>query len=240
MDRPRQGSVRAVTIDHERLAAAIERERDLAGRGVKRGRETPAKTPVTRPKLLPVDWRLLERLAGYGPHGIWPAVPELAAKLRTSDRTVQRSLGRLEAASRVERVATFERPDDPEWQRRGRRTSHRNRQTTNSYRVTGPGDTTIGRISDNAAAQTPVTRPESDESRVTPRTTVSSSSGECRDQGPGRSAILTALEQAFGPVRVLAEWPNDQLPPRSVRRWRTREEVGRARRRARAPPPGDP
>jgi hypothetical protein len=44
----------------------------------------------------------------------------------------------LEAAGLVERVAVFERPDDPEWTQRGRRQSHLNRQTNNSYRLTAP------------------------------------------------------------------------------------------------------
>ena len=38
------------------------------------------------------------------------------------------------------------------------------------------------------------------------------------DYDPSRTEILAALEAGLGPVEVLAEWPNDQLPPRSVRR----------------------
>jgi MarR family len=131
-----------VTVDHDQLAAWLARERDLAARGVKRGHERPAQTPVTRPaKLLPVDWRVLERLAGYGPRGIWPGVPELAARLGVCRRTVQRSLRRLEAAGRVERVAVFEHPDDDNWTARGRRIRHLGAQATNTYRLADSGDT---------------------------------------------------------------------------------------------------
>jgi hypothetical protein len=50
------------------------------------------------------------------------------------------------------------------------------------------------------------------------------------DHDPTRAEILDCLEHNLGPVRVIADWPNDQLPPRSVRRWRTREEVAAARK----------
>jgi MarR family len=238
-----------MTVDRERLTAWLERERELAGRGVTRGHESPAQTPVTRTELLPVDWRLLERLGSYGPHGIWPAVPELARKLGVSDRTVQRSLARLEAAGRVERVAVFERDEDPEWLKRGRPISHARRQTSNTYRlavgarlaatphaaceqdgtprVTGPGDATFDRLSRVSAAHTPVTQPETDSSRVTPGTRVSSSSGACRscryrgppepieipiepprsallDHHPGVSEVLGAIRRRFGEVLVLS------------------------------------
>lgn len=200
-----------MTVDHDQLKAWLDRERELAARGGKRRRKRPAQAPVTRAaKLLPVDWRVLERLAGYGPRGIWPGVPELAAKLGVSDRTVQRSLRRLEAAGRVVAVPVFEHPDDENWTARGRPIRHLGARATNTYRVTGPGDTTIDRISRETAAQTPVTRPESDNSRVTPGTRVSGSSGECRYQGPTRSEVLASLERAFGPVQVVAEWPNNR------------------------------
>jgi hypothetical protein len=241
-----------MTVDRERATAWLERERDLAIRG----HESPAQTPVTRTKLLPVDWRLLERLGAYGPHGIWPAVPELARKLGVSDRTVQRALARLEAAGRVERVAVFERDEDPEWLKRGRPISHARRQTSNTYRlavdarlavtpevaatcceqdgaprVTGPGDTTFDRLSRVSTAHTPVTRPETDSSRVTPGTRVSSSSGACRYQGPSEpieitiepprstlldhdptvAEVLAALRGGFGDVEVLS-WPPAPYP----------------------------
>jgi hypothetical protein len=50
------------------------------------------------------------------------------------------------------------------------------------------------------------------------------------DHDPTRAEILDCLERNLGPVRVIADWPNEQLPPRSVRRWRTREEVAAARK----------
>jgi hypothetical protein len=112
----------------------------------------PAQTPVSRP----VDWRLVDTLAAHqGPAGIYPTVPRLADRLHVSVSTVQRALRRLVAAGVVERVAVFELPDDPEWQRRGHRMSHKGRQTSNSYRLAvtpGPGVT----ASEEIAAQTPV------------------------------------------------------------------------------------
>lgn len=92
-----------------------------------------------------LDHRLLAQLASYGPRGIWPGVPELAAKLDHSVRTVQRHLRRLETAGMVRRLDVFERPDDPNWTARGRRVQHCGRQTSSTYTltygVTGPGDT---------------------------------------------------------------------------------------------------
>jgi hypothetical protein len=42
--------------------------------------------------------------------------------------------------------------------------------------------------------------------------------------------VLAAIEAVFGPVQVLAEWPTGELAPRSVRRWRTKEEAAEERR----------
>jgi DNA-binding Lrp family transcriptional regulator len=103
-----------------------------------RGPKSSAQTPVTRSTLLPVDWRLLERLASYGPNGIWPGIPKLAADLGVSDRTVQRSLRRLKAAGRIEIIPTFEDPYDGNWTRRERRIRHLGAQATNTYRLS-PG-----------------------------------------------------------------------------------------------------
>jgi hypothetical protein len=110
---------------------------------------------VTRPTD-DLDRRLRETLAAHqGPAGICPTVPRLAHLLGVSVSTVQRSLRRLVAADLVERLAVRELPDDPEWQRRGHRISHKGRQTSNSYRLLvtpGPGVTT----SEGTAGQTPV------------------------------------------------------------------------------------
>jgi DNA-binding MarR family transcriptional regulator len=239
-----------VTVDHDQLADWLARERDLAARGVKRGHNTAGQTPVTRAaKLLPVDWRVLERLAGYGPRGIWPGVPELAARLGVSDRTVQRSLRRLEATGKVEAVPTFAHPDDQNWTARGRRIRYLGEQVSNTYRladpgdaagtssraVTPPGDTTIDRIPHETPAQTPVTRPKSDKPRVTPGTRVSSSSGEWRYQRrPARTRSdprrLTAAQRRT--ARELP-WYREWL----LAHGRTPEEVDGARR-PRAPPGG--
>jgi DNA-binding transcriptional ArsR family regulator len=115
----------------------------------------PAHTPVSR-STDELDRRLRETLAAHqGPAGICPTVPRLAGLLGVSVSTVQRSLRRLVAAGLVERVAVHELPDDPEWQRRGHRISHKGRQTSNSYRLLvtpGPGVT----ASEGTAGQTPV------------------------------------------------------------------------------------
>ena len=120
--------------------------------------ESPAQTPVSRDaKLLPVDWRLFDVLAAHrGRAGIYPAVPRLVDALKVSDSTVHRSLRRLAAAGLVERIPVFERDDDPEWQRRGHRTRHAKRQTSNSYRLASvtPGPGVTG--SRETPAQTPV------------------------------------------------------------------------------------
>jgi hypothetical protein len=57
------------------------------------------------------------------------------------------------------------------------------------------------------------------------------------DHPPTKTEILAALSP-LGPLKVIAEWPNDQLPPRSVRRWRTVEESPRRPRRRK--PKGKP
>jgi hypothetical protein len=92
-----------------------------------------------------LDHQLLALLAGYGPRGIWPRIPELAAKLHCSTRTVQRHLRRLESAGMVRRLPVFERPDDPNWTVRGRRIQHLGEQVSNTYVLTfgasDPGDT---------------------------------------------------------------------------------------------------
>jgi hypothetical protein len=42
--------------------------------------------------------------------------------------------------------------------------------------------------------------------------------------------VLAAIEAVFGPIEVLAKWPTGELAPRSVRRWRTKEEAAEERR----------
>jgi DNA-binding transcriptional MocR family regulator len=91
--------------------------------------------------LLPLDHQILGLLAAHdGPAGICPSLARVADKLGVSRRHVRRRLAELEAAGLVERVAVFERDDDPEWQRRGRRPSHPRRQTSNSYRLSGSSE----------------------------------------------------------------------------------------------------
>jgi hypothetical protein len=49
---------------------------------------------------------------------------------------------------------------------------------------------------------------------------------------PTRTELLETLAP-LGPLQGLGEWPTGQTPPRHLRRWRTKEEVCEARRRAR-------
>jgi hypothetical protein len=131
-----------VTVDRARLAAAIDRERDLAARGVRRGHERPAQppgTPASGFELLAIDGRITDLLAAHdGPAGIIPSVPRLAGLLGVSARYVRQRIAAMEAAGLVERVPVFEADDDQEWQRRGRRPSHPRRQTSNTYRLATP------------------------------------------------------------------------------------------------------
>jgi len=132
------------------------------------GGKTPAQTPVSRPTD-ELDRRLLATLAAHeGPAGICPRIPRLAALLGVSESTLHRALRRLVAAGQLERIAVFERDDDPEWQRRGHQGSRPRRQTTNSYRLlVTPGSATLNprlrltpapgvTASEETAAQTPV------------------------------------------------------------------------------------
>jgi hypothetical protein len=121
--------------------------------------EPAAQTPVTQSKLDALDRRLLDMLAAHeGRSGIHPGVPRLAELLSVTVRTVQRRLARLESTSYLRRIAVHETPDDAEWQRRGHRSSHPGRQTSNTYQLStlspGPGDTEQA----GTAGQTPMTR----------------------------------------------------------------------------------
>jgi hypothetical protein len=49
--------------------------------------------------------------------------------------------------------------------------------------------------------------------------------------GLSKDQIVDRLRAQLGEIEVLAVWPNDQLPPRSVRRWLTKEEAAAERRR---------
>jgi DNA-binding Lrp family transcriptional regulator len=154
-----------VSYDRAKVEAFIARERNLAERRIKRGREPKpaAQTPVNS-ALLPIDHRLLQQLASYGPRAIYPSVPELARKVGCSPRWVQKRLDHLEAHGHLERVAVYERPGEPDWDARGRRVEHKGRQTSNTYRLrpqfTPPGELQTGAEtpvnSGEAAAQPPV------------------------------------------------------------------------------------
>lgn len=221
--------------------------------------ETPAQTPVSRELGGDLDRRLLALLRAHqGARGICPTVARQAELLGVSESSVQRARRRLQAAGLVERIDVFERDDDPEWQRRrraGEAGITPRRQTRNAYRVTpgvlapvtpAPGVTGFPQ----AAAQTPVSpvdgdTPEGKESAALRKVPLWERAKAGMDRkmgrvpaedatGPTRAELLATLEGAFGPVEVLAEWRNGELPPRSVRRWRTREEYAADRRAAKA------
>jgi hypothetical protein len=170
-------------------------------------------------KLLPIDRRLLDLLAAHqGPAGICPTMTRLAGLVGVTRRYVRERLATLEAAGLVERVAVFERDDDLEWKRRraaGFAGERPRRQTSNAYRLTGaatPVPTPLGTgpaaVQQHLPLSTPRNSPNSARSPVPPIEGVSGSSGECRHQGPTRSEVLASLNRAFGPVWVVAEWPN--------------------------------
>jgi DNA-binding transcriptional ArsR family regulator len=175
--------------------------------------------------------RLLDVLAAHdGPAGICPSVPRLAALVGRSRRHVRRVLAELEAAGLVERVPVFERDDDLEWKRRGRRSSHPRRQTSNTYRMSGdPPDMAFPQ----AAGQPPghgrghvrpgregTTPSLEEEGEPLPRVSSSVTVVEVGRQHPAdrlnhdptRAEVLDALAAGLGPVEVLGEWCNDQPP----------------------------
>jgi hypothetical protein len=193
--------------------------------------------------------RLLDVLAAHdGPAGICPSVPRLAALVGRSRRHVRRVLAELEAAGLVKRVPVFERDDDLEWKRRGRRSSHPRRQTSNTYRMSGdppdmaypqrpaqPRGHAPGHVRPGREGTTP--SPE-EEGEPLPRVSSSVTVVEVGHQHPDdrwpeghptRAELLETLAP-LGPLQVLGEWPTGEPPPRHLRRWRTREEVAAARR----------
>jgi DNA-binding transcriptional ArsR family regulator len=96
-------------------------------------------------ELLPIDHRILGALVAYrGPEGICPSLARLAEDLGVTRRYVRQRLAVLEDVGLVERVPVFELPDDPEWQRRQRRSNHPGRRTSNSYRLTSPVPRPLG------------------------------------------------------------------------------------------------
>jgi hypothetical protein len=184
-----------------------------------------AQTPVSR-STDELDRRLVQTLAAHqGPAGICPRVPRLAALLGVSESTLHRALRRVVDAGQVKRIPVHELPEDPEWQRRGHRISHKGRQTTNSYLLnpqlvvetdTPPGVT----ASEEPAGQTPVSpvfvtpleerkvqavggyqgntdKGEPIEFSIEPPETA------LLDHDPGVSEILATLTAAFGHVQVL-------------------------------------
>jgi Helix-turn-helix domain len=99
--------------------------------------------PAQPPGHAELDWRILAVLGGYAEGRAWPTMRTIAGRVGASPRHVRRRLAALEEAGQVERVAVFERSDDPEWQRRGGRPSYPGRQTSNTYRLRrcpGPPD----------------------------------------------------------------------------------------------------
>jgi hypothetical protein len=158
----------------------------------------PAGHPPVTTQLDQLDYRIVEVLAAHeGASGAWPGVRRIAARVQRSDRTVQRRLAKLVAAGLVERVAVFERLDDPEWQRRraaGVTGSQPRGQTTNTYRVTPPGDTSYPQ----RPAHPPVTRLR----RVTPERVREAGEVGTGDRDSGEAALIPP-----GPVEIAVEPP---------------------------------
>ncbi len=216
-----------MTFDHDQAAAWLQRERDLAARGVKRGRE---RKPAAQPPghaLTDLDRRLLHALADHqGSGGIYPTMGRLAELVGRSPRHVRRRLAVLHDAGLVERVAVHELPSDAEWRRRRQQSRGPGRQTSNSYRlatdVRGPPDMP----NRNAAAQPPGhaqpdVRPRSvSEATTVSRDTIGAASLEPiefaveppaalqLDRDPGQAEIVATLEQGFGGVQVEQVYPN--------------------------------
>jgi DNA-binding Lrp family transcriptional regulator len=193
-----------------------------------------------------LDRRLLDTLAAHdGPAGICPRVPRLAKLLGVSVSTIQRSLGRLEAAGLVERIPVYERDDDLEWKQRqaaGFTGEAPRRQTSNSYRVTpGPGVTPKA----ETAGHPPVSRlvrdtPERGDLSTPPvgGTTPAHDDGDSNgdtgveftrvdltgadvdrlDRAPGVGKILSTITAGLGDARVLeVRWNDGRHPAYPIR-----------------------
>jgi hypothetical protein len=124
-------------------------------------------------ELQPIDHRILGAMAALqGPEGICPSMRRLAEMVGVSPRHTRRRLVVLEGHGRVERVPVFELDDDPEWQRRRRRSNHPGRQTSNSYRLTSPCPPPPGHElstgSERLPSSTPRTWPQNSEEPCPP------------------------------------------------------------------------
>jgi hypothetical protein len=131
-------------IDRQRLERWVERERELADRGITR-RQDPNLVSAGKPPgsvgggpgataaLSDVDQTILRVLEGD------PDAPEskMAAKAGVTTRWVRVRLARMEQLGILERVPVFERNDDPNWKRRNRRPEFYGQQTSNHYRLRG-------------------------------------------------------------------------------------------------------
>jgi hypothetical protein len=182
----------------------------------------------------------------------WWTQPKLAARLGVSVRTLRNLLADLRQPGLDPRHPRGQPPGlrlglvRVEPTRREEPTTGRTRFGANRY-VLDPGQQatrkaalTSGNSGDVACLNKSTPPSLEDEGECLGVTGVSSTDvldvGNQREPtwaelGFSRSDILAALTATFGPVKVLAEWPNDQLPPRSVRRWRTVEESPRRPRR---------
>jgi DNA-binding transcriptional ArsR family regulator len=172
------------------------------------------------------------------------SVAQLAAALGVGVRTVKRDLAELEAAGVVYRERN---PDGANPLGNGGRGHGRNRYVL--HVLTSDDGETAGRHEGPTEAENwPVSagRHEGPTERLAPRTLVvlkgtdkrPTPCGERGDQTRQTEPwqTLGMLEQLLGPVDLLEAWGNHELPPRTVRRWRTKQEVAAdaaARRRRR-------
>lgn len=131
-------------FDRDKVERWLDRERELAARGIRRSQDP---NPVSAGKppgsvgggpgataaLSDVDQAILRVLERD------PDAPEskMAAAAGVTVRWVRVRLARMEQLGILERIPVFERNDDPNWKARNRRPEFYGQQTSNHYRLRG-------------------------------------------------------------------------------------------------------
>jgi hypothetical protein len=192
--------------------------------------------------------RLLAAKSHRGPGGrrISTAftLANLAAVLGVTERTAKRDLAELEQAGALVRERN---PDGANQLGRGGRGHGRNRYVLRP--LTSGVAKPAGRSEGTTKAENgPVSagRSEGTAGRLSPQTLVVLKGTDdlptpCGERGDQTRQIepwqrLGLIEQLLGPVDLLEAWGKHELPPRTVRGWRTKQEVAAdaaARRRRR-------
>jgi hypothetical protein len=161
------------------------------------------------------------------------SVTQLAAALGVGERTVKRDLAELEAAGELYRERN---PDEAKQQRHGGRLQGRNRYVL-AWPLTSDSSKSAGRT---VGPTKPRNETVSAGRTVGPRTWLApqtivvlkgtdTRSTPCGERGERTSQIepwqlLDYIEAELGPVELLEAWGNHEIPPRSVRGWRTKQE----------------